>query len=260
MSVLNSIIEGVKEDEAIRRMEPKRLNALLESAPEVRDSHFALSQSGLSVIAEVKRSSPSKGDLSEITKPAQLAKTYADSGAAVVSVLTEERRFKGSLRDFQEVRNALDTPMLRKDFIVSEYMVKESRAFGADLILLIVAALDDYELKAFAEIATGLGMDILVEIHDEAELERALEIDPEIIGVNARNLKTLQVDQIAFERLLPMIPAGILKVAESGMSTKADAAHALKFGADAILVGEALVRAANPQELIKDFLSCGSER
>lgn len=256
MSALNSIIEGVREDEARRRINRRQLSVMIDSAPKVRSAHAALSKSGLSIIAEVKRSSPSKGDLSKIPNADQLARDYAESGAAVVSVLTEERRFKGSLMDFQQVRSAIDIPMLRKDFIVSEYLVEESRAYGADLILLIVAALDNHELRSFSEIAIGLGMDVLVEVHDETELERALSINPEIIGVNSRNLKTLEVDQAAFKRLLPMIPSGILKVAESGISRKADAEYAFEYGADAILVGEALVKASNPKDLIADFLSC----
>lgn len=258
MSVLDSIIEGVKEDEARRRIDKARLRELIERAPKARDAIAALSGQSLSVIAEVKRSSPSKGDLSSIPSPSNLAKTYAESGASVVSVLTEERRFKGSLADFQAVREVIEIPMLRKDFIVSEYLIEESRAFGADLILLIVAALDNKELRDFSDLATGLGMSVLVEVHDEAELERAVSINPKVIGVNARNLKTLEVDQGAFRKLLPLIPNGVLRVAESGMSSKADAQFARNYGADAILVGEALVKASNPAELIKDFLSCES--
>ena len=256
MSVLESIISGVREDEAKRKKSKEQLTQMLNEAPKVRSAHETLLRSKFSIIAEVKRSSPSKGDLAAIANPVELARTYAESGAAIVSVLTEERRFKGSLSDFQAVRSAIDIPMLRKDFIVSEYLVEESRAYGADLILLIVAALDDYQLKSFSEIATGLGMDVLVEVHDEIELERALAINPKIVGVNARNLKTLKVDQRSFERLLPQIPSGILRIAESGMSSKADVSHAIEFGADAILVGEALVRAENPKKLIDEFLSC----
>ena len=256
MSVLESIISGVREDEAKRKKSKEQLSQMLSEAPKVRSAHETLLRSKFSIIAEVKRSSPSKGDLAAIANPVELARTYAESGAAIVSVLTEERRFKGSLSDFQAVRSAIDIPMLRKDFIVSEYLVEESRAYGADLILLIVAALDDYQLKSFSEIATGLGMDVLVEVHDEMELERALALNPKIVGVNARNLKTLEVDQRSFERLLPQIPSGILRIAESGLSSTADVSHAIEFGADAILVGEALVRAENPKKLIDEFLSC----
>ncbi|MFM8446470.1 MAG: indole-3-glycerol phosphate synthase TrpC, partial [Actinomycetota bacterium] len=150
MSVLDSIIEGVKEDEARRRIDKARLRELIEKAPMAKDAIAALSGQSLSVIAEVKRSSPSKGDLSSIPSSSNLAKTYVQSGASVVSVLTEERRFKGSLADFQAVREVIEIPMLRKDFIVSEYLIEESRAFGADLILLIVAALDNHQLRDFS--------------------------------------------------------------------------------------------------------------
>jgi indole-3-glycerol phosphate synthase len=259
MSVLESIISGVREDEERRKKSKEHLAQMLKDVPKVRSAHEALLRNKFSVIAEVKRSSPSKGDLAKIPNPVQLARTYAEGGAAIVSVLTEERRFKGSLVDFQAVRSAMDVPMLRKDFIVSEYLVEESRAYGADLILLIVAALDDHQLKSFSEIASGLGMDVLVEIHDEVELERAMAINPNMIGVNARNLKTLEVDQRSFERLLPQIPSGILRIAESGMSSKADVSLAIDFGADAILVGEALVRAENPKHLIDEFLSCARQ-
>lgn len=260
MSVLNSIIEGVKQDEQRRRIENSLLNEMIGEAPKARDAMAALSARRFSLIAEVKRSSPSKGDLSSIPSPAKLAKTYSAGGAAVVSVLTEERRFKGSLTDFKEVREVIEIPMLRKDFMVSEYLIKESRAFGADLVLLIVAALDDQELKDFYQLASELGMSSLVEVHDESELERALAINPKIVGVNARNLKTLEVDKGAFRRLLPLIPSDILKVAESGMSSRQDAQLARSSGADAILVGEALVKATNPAELIEEFLSCGNEK
>jgi indole-3-glycerol phosphate synthase len=259
MSVLESIISGVREDEERRKKSKEHLAQMLKDVPKVRSAREALLRNKFSVIAEVKRSSPSKGDLAKISNPVQLARTYAEGGAAIVSVLTEERRFKGSLVDFQAVRSAIDVPMLRKDFIVSEYLVEESRAYGADLILLIVAALDDHQLKSFSEIASGLGMDVLVEIHDEVELERAMAINPKMIGVNARNLKTLEVDQRSFERLLPQIPSGILRIAESGMSSKADVSLAIDFGADAILVGEALVRAENPKHLIDEFLSCARQ-
>jgi indole-3-glycerol phosphate synthase len=256
VSVLNSIIEGVRQDEQLRRIDRSRLLEMIASAPKPISSIDRLSKGGLSLIAEVKRSSPSKGDLSSIPNPALLAETYTNAGAAVISVLTEERRFKGSLADFTAVRQSIDIPMLRKDFMVSEYLIEESRAFGADLVLLIVAALDDVQLRDFYDLATELGMSSLVEIHDEVELERALAINPKIVGVNARNLKTLEVEQEAFRKLLPLIPKSIVKVAESGMSSKQDAQFARNHGADAILVGEALVKAINPAELISDFLAC----
>ncbi len=257
MSVLDSIIEGVKEDEKRRRIEKSRLTQMINSAPKAKDAISVLSQPGLAVIAEVKRSSPSKGELATISNPAELASVYEKSGASVVSVLTEERRFKGSLADFEAVRSSVDIPMLRKDFMVSEYLIEESRAFGADLVLLIVAALDDHQLRDFAALAHGLGMSALVEVHDNAELERAMAIEAKIIGINARNLKTLEVNQEAFRELLPQIPSEVIKVAESGMSSIKDAEFARRYGADAILVGEALVKADDPANLIREFLACG---
>jgi indole-3-glycerol phosphate synthase len=175
-------------------------------------------------------------------------------------VLTEERRFNGSLKDFALVRKEVSLPMLRKDFMVSEYLIRESRAFGADLVLLIVAALSESELRDFHALAIELGMDVLVEIHDEVELERALTISPKILGVNARNLKTLDVDTSSFDRLLPLIPGSIIKVAESGISTLDDARRARKAGADALLVGEALVRSPDPGNTIKSFLESADTR
>jgi len=245
-TVLESIIEGVLEDVEARRLPVAQLTQELSTAPKVLDALSALSTSGTSVIAEVKRSSPSKGDLAEISDPAGLAMEYQTGGASVVSVLTEQRRFKGSIDDFKAVREKVSLPLLRKDFIVTEYQVIESRAIGADLQLLIVAALSKSQLRDFYQMTTELGMNSLIEIHDEAELEKALEIEAKIIGVNSRNLKTLEVDPKAFDLLIPKIPNGIVKVAESGIATRGDVAHIEELGADAILVGETLVKVANP--------------
>jgi indole-3-glycerol phosphate synthase len=170
--VLESIIEGVRLDEAARRRSESEIEELISKAPSPRSPIAKLRGEKLSIIAEIKRSSPSKGNLAEISKPESLARTYEENGACVVSVLTEQRRFKGSLDDFTLVRNSIDVPMLRKDFMVSEYLIRESRAFGADVILLIVAALDDHELRDFYSLAKELKMDVLVEIHDEYELDR----------------------------------------------------------------------------------------
>ena len=246
MSVLDSIIEGVREDLARRRVPLNALREKLDSAPSVIDAHSGLRGELISVIAEVKRSSPSKGSLSVISDPAQLATQYQEAGASVISVLTEERRFGGSLKDLEVVRSAVDIPILRKDFMVDEYQFYEARAYGADVVLLIVAALSANQLKDYFEMATELGMATLVEVHTHHELERAMEIEPRIIGINSRNLKTLEVDQRAFAELLPQIPAHIIKVAESGISERGEVETARSFGADAILVGEALVRAGDP--------------
>jgi len=253
-SALDSIIEGVLEDLHIRSIPISDLRSQLTDAQELRGARESLSAPGMKIIAEVKRASPSKGDLGEITRPAKLASDYQSAGASVISVLTEQRRFKGSINDFLEVRNEITIPMLRKDFIVTEYQVIESRILGADLLLLIVAGLSQSQYVDFHQMAVELGMDVLVEIHDESELERALEVGPYIVGVNARNLKTLNVDPIAFDRLIPMIPDGIIKVAESGISQRSEVAHVEELGAHAILVGETLVRAGDPGAAISRLL------
>lgn len=254
MSVLDSIIAGVRLDEAERRLENSELEELIQSAPKVRDAYLSLTATDFSIIAEIKRSSPSKGVLAPILDPQTLARTYERNGAAVISVLTEQRRFNGSLADFKSVRSEVDIPMLRKDFMVSEYLIRESRAYGADLVLLIVAALDDKQLSDFYQIARELEMEVLVEVHDEFELERAMAIKPRIVGVNSRNLKTLEVDRSAFSRLLPLIPSEIVKIAESGISEPGDVKFARESGARAILVGEALVKSSDPGLRVREFL------
>jgi len=257
MTVLDSIIEGVREDLAKRR---KSLNQILEEmsqAAPVRDAHIALTGDEMKVIAEVKRSSPSKGSLSAITDPAALAESYQKAGASVISVLTEERRFKGSLSDLDAVRSRVDIPVLRKDFMIDEYQFYEARAHGADLVLLIVAALSKSQLKDFFDIATELKMAALIEVHTADELERALEISPRIVGVNSRNLKTLEVDPKAFADLIPRIPAELIRVAESGISTRNDVEFAQNSGAKAILVGEALVTSGDPDLAMRTLLGRG---
>jgi len=253
-SVLDSIIEGVLEDVERRSIPMNQLKAQLSDAGDLRGALQALTGSEMKIISEVKRASPSKGDLGEILQPARLAAQYESGGASVISVLTEERRFKGSIKDFTEVRREVSIPMLRKDFIVTEYQVIESRVLGADLLLLIVAGLSQSQYCDFHQMANELGMDVLVEIHNEEELERALEANPKIVGVNSRNLKTLDVDPRAFDLLLPMIPSEIIKVAESGISERSEVAHVQDLGADAILVGETLVRAGDPIAAISRLL------
>ncbi|MEY2850262.1 MAG: hypothetical protein RJA96_133 [Actinomycetota bacterium] len=254
MSVLASIIEGVREDLTARRLPMAQLQEALVTAPAVRDCLPNLLTERISLIAEVKRSSPSKGALATITDPAGLAAAYEEAGAHVVSVLTEQRRFGGSLADLDEVRKAIDLPILRKDFMIDEYQFYEARAHGADVVLLIVAALSKNQLEDYFQLATELGMRSLIEVHTQDELERALEISPEIIGVNSRNLKTLDVDAQAFADLIPQIPSTIARVAESGISTRQEVAFAQECGATAILVGEALVRSGSPSVAIDQLL------
>ena len=254
MSVLDSIIEGVREDLAARRLPMGQLHEQLQQAPAIRDCLSALLTEDISVIAEVKRSSPSKGALAEISDPAGLAAQYQEAGATVISVLTEQRRFGGSLADLDAVRRAVDLPILRKDFMIDDYQFYEARAHGADVVLLIVAALSKNQLADYYHLAKELGMRSLIEVHTPQELESALDISPEIIGVNSRNLKTLEVDSQAFAQLIPQIPSSIARVAESGISSRTEVEFAHQNGATAILVGEALVRAGDPHVAINQLL------
>ena len=257
MSVLDSIIEGVREDLAARRKPLAQFQEAMDQAAPVRDPRAKLRSSEMSVIAEVKRSSPSKGALAAINDPAGLAEQYEGAGASVISVLTEQRRFGGSLNDLDAVRSRVSIPILRKDFMVDEYQFFEARAHGADVVLLIVAALSQSQLNDFHQLAEGLGMRALVEVHTNDELERALEISPKIVGVNSRNLKTLDVDAQAFAELIPRIPSDVVKVAESGISTRIDVEFAQSNGANAILVGEALVRAGDSTLAMRELLGLG---
>jgi len=254
-NVLQSIIDGVLEDLQKRLVPISQLREQIQSAPKLRGAYAALNKDGMRLIAEVKRSSPSKGELAQIPDPVALANAYHAAGVDLISVLTEERRFKGKIEDFIAVRAAVDLPILRKDFIVTEFQVFESRLLGADLMLLIVAGLSKSQLTDFYQLATELGMDVLVEVHDLNEAEIALDIGSKIIGVNCRNLKTLEVDDKNFELILPQLPDTVLKVAESGISTRSQVAAVEALGADAVLVGETLVKAGNPIHTINELLN-----
>ena len=257
MSVLDSIIEGVRADLAARRGSMGALHERIDAQAPALDAHSFLSRNEMNVIAEVKRSSPSKGNLAPITDPAALAEKYQEAGAAAVSVLTEQRRFGGSLADLDAVRSRIEIPVLRKDFMVDEYQFLEARAHGADIVLLIVAALSKSQLKDFYDLATELGMASLIEVHTQSELESAMDISPRIVGVNSRNLKTLEVSASVFEELIPAIPSTVIRVAESGISTRADVAQAQKAGATAILVGESLVKSGDPISAMRELLGHG---
>ncbi len=254
MSVLDSIIEGVREDLAARRLPLSQLHEQLSQAPKVIDAHERLLAAPMTVIAEVKRASPSKGALAAISDPRALAAQYQEAGAAVISVLTEQRRFGGSLEDLVAVRSEVEIPILRKDFMVDEYQFFEARAAGADVVLLIVAALSKHQLKDYYDLATELGMAVLVETHTHQEIEDAMAIEPRIIGVNARNLKTLEIDLAAFTRLIPEIPSTVIRVAESGISARSEVEIAQGAGAQAILVGETLVKSGDPAAAINQLL------
>src|SRR4051794_14837789 len=253
MSVLDEIVSGVRIDLAERQATTSvaDLRAALADVDPPRDPMPHFRAPGSSVIAEVKRRSPSKGDLADIPDPAVLAAEYAAGGAAAISVLTERRRFGGSLADLRAVRAAVDTPVLRKDFIVEGYQLLEARAAGADLALLIVAALDDDTLRRLHDQARELGLAVLVEVHDEAETERAVDLGAELVGVNARNLKTLDVDPDTFGRLAPRVPGDRVLVAESGIGSPDDVARYVAEGARAVLVGEALVKDGDPEGAVR---------
>jgi indole-3-glycerol phosphate synthase len=203
-------------------------------------------QAGPAVIAELKKASPSKGVLRDDYRPVQIARTYAEVGAAAISVLTDEEFFKGSLDDLARVSDAVTIPVLRKDFILDTFQILEARAAGADAILLIVAAHTDADLHELNVSARRMGLDVLCEVHDRDELLRAMELGCEVIGVNCRNLKTLEVHPRLHEELVRFMPTNVLRVAESGIRTPGDVERLLKAGYDAFLVGEALMRQPDP--------------
>lgn len=261
MSVLDDIIAGVRQDlkEREDRVPLARIKEMETQVPEAKDALGALRNrdGAVKIISEVKRSSPSKGALAAIPDPAALASTYEAGGASVISVLTEQRRFNGSLADLDAVRAAVDIPILRKDFIVTPYQIHEARAHGADLVLLIVAALEQNVLVSLLERTRSLGMEVLVETHSRLEALRAMEAGASIIGVNARNLKTLEVDRSTVEQVIDVIPQDVVAVAESGVANAHDVFEYAKWGADAVLVGEALVTSGDPRASIQDMVSAG---
>lgn len=260
MSVLDDILDGVRADLEVRRAQTP-LEELKERAartPQVRDAESVLRGGGVRVIAEIKRASPSAGDLAAIADPAELARQYEAGGAHCISVLTEGRRFRGSLADLDAVRSAVDVPVLRKDFIVSSYQLWEARAHGADLALLIVAALDQEALVSLVERARSIGLHPLVEVHDETEVARAVDAGATLIGVNARSLRTLQVDRSTFARLAPLLPDHCVKIAESGVRGPHDLVAYAHHGANAVLVGESVATAADPRAAVHDLVTAGS--
>jgi indole-3-glycerol phosphate synthase len=255
-TILDEIIHW-KWDELERYKQKKPLDAVLSEAmraPAPRDLVAALRHPGVSLIAEIKRASPSKGLLRPNLDPAALAREYEANGAAAISVLTDQHFFQGHLDHLRAVRRSVGVPVLRKDFIVDPYQVYEARAAGADAVLLIVATLGDDELGALYRLVRTLGMSALVEVHDESELEQALQIGPCIIGVNNRDLRTFDVDLQTTARLRPRVPSDVVLVAESGVHTSADVARLAEMGADAMLVGESLVRAEDVGRKVRELL------
>ena len=260
MSVLNEILDGVRADLAARQRDVTldQLKDMAGRAPSPKDAMAVLKGEDVAVIAEVKRASPSKGAMAAIADPAALAVDYEAGGASVISVLTEQRRFAGSLDDLAAVRAAVQVPVLRKDFVVSSYQLWEARAHGADMVLLIVAALEQNALVSLVERAVSIGLVPLVEVHADEELDRALEAGAKIIGVNARDLATLEVDRTVFARLAPLIPDGVVKIAESGIRGPHDLLAYAASGADAVLVGESLVTGKDPRSAVADLVTAGS--
>lgn len=258
--MLADLTAGAVED-AEARASTRNLVAVENAAlaqPAARNALSALAPADrVKIIAEVKRASPSRGDLASIPDPALQARLYEQGGASAISVLTEGRRFKGSLADLEAVHAAVELPVLRKDFIATEYQVLEARASGADLVLLIVAALEQDVLARLHTLVRELGMTPLVETHSAAEVDRALEVDAKLIGVNARDLSTFALDRDLFGRLSERIPAGVIKIAESAVLAPDDVRHYRAAGADVVLIGEALVT-GDPVATLTSFLEAGS--
>ncbi len=259
-SVLDDIVAGVRADIATREaaVPLDAIKAHAAAAPTACNALAALRAPGVGVIAEVKRRSPSHGALAAIDDPAALATQYELGGARMISVLTEQRSFGGSLADLDAVRVAVHVPVLRKDFVVGSYQVHEARAHGADAVLLIVAALEQNVLIGLRERIESLGMTALVEVHTEEEASRALDAGARVIGVNARNLHTLNVDRSTFERIAPGLPSDVVKIAESGVRGPLDLIEYAAAGADAVLVGESLVTGADPRHAVAELVTAGA--
>ncbi|WP_232819078.1 indole-3-glycerol phosphate synthase TrpC [Homoserinimonas sp. OAct 916] len=254
---LTDLVRGAREDSAERRL--SRPLAEVErdalALPPARDALAALApQATVRIIAEIKRRSPSRGPLASIPDPVELALSYQQGGASAISVLTEGRRFDGTLADLTAVHQAVTIPVLRKDFITETYQVFEARAAGADMVLLIVAALDQSTLVELHELIESLGMAALVETHSADEVQRALDCGAKLIGVNARNLSTFELDKNLFARLAGTIPDHVITIAESAVKSAADVAHYRSSGADVVLVGEALVT-GDPLSQLQQFLA-----
>lgn len=240
-------LKPLAEVERVALAQGPALDALAALAPADR----------VKIIAEVKRASPSRGDLASIPDPALQAARYEEGGASAISVLTEGRKFKGSLADLEAVKSRVRLPVLRKDFIATPYQVLEARAAGADLVLLIVAALEQPLFRELHSLVTDLGMTPLVETHSREELERAADLGAQLIGVNARNLSTFELDRDLFGSLVEHFPADAVKIAESAVLSPSDVAHYRAAGADVVLVGEALVT-NDPISTLHAFLEAGS--
>ncbi len=263
-SILDQIVEHLRRRlPAAERKEPLAvLQQMAKTRPEPRDFGAALRGPDIRIIAEVKKASPSAGVLKPYLRPVSLARTYAQAGAAAISVLTEEEHFRGSLRYLANIRSAQDAgpaalcpPLLRKDFLFSEYQVHQARAYGADALLLIVAVLDDAKLRRLLSLTHALGMQALVEVHDEAETQRALAAGAGVIGINNRDLRTFKVDLDTTRRLRALLPADRVVVSESGIKGPEDMRRLRDWGVNAALIGESLVTAASPGAKLRALLA-----
>lgn len=257
--MLEGLFAGALADSEARR-ETLSLGALEQIAlntPTPIPALDALAPSrDVKIIAEIKRASPSRGDLSEIAAPADLAKIYEANGAAAISVLTEQRKFKGSLDDLRAVKNSVHLPLLRKDFTSNEYQILEARAAGASIVLLIVAGLDFKTLERLKAFAESLDLTAFIETHSADEVKMANDLGVKLLGVNARDLSTFETDRNLFGELIDLIPENVIKVAESAVRNSEDVAHYRRHGADAVLVGEALVT-NDPAEMLRAFAEAG---
>ena len=256
MTLLDELVAAARLDLDRRRAElpASALEAQLgERGGGGRPFNEALVRPGLSLIAEFKRASPSAGELAGGAGVTPTVSAFERGGAAAISILTDERHFRGSLDDLREAREACGLPILRKDFVVDPYQLLEAAAAGADAVLLIVAALDDRTLRALFDEARALDLDCLVEVHDEDELDRALELDADVLGINNRDLRDLQVDLELTARLITDVPAGKTVVSESGYSTRAELDELERIGVDAVLIGEALMRGGDPELVVRQL-------
>ncbi|MBL7003181.1 MAG: indole-3-glycerol phosphate synthase TrpC [Gammaproteobacteria bacterium] len=253
--IVNSKLEEVKQRSSLVGLERIKLAAgKADAARGFTQALLAKKEQGESaVIAEIKKASPSKGIICKDFNPGRFAKGYAKGGAACLSVLTDEKYFKGDIFSLVMARKECDLPVLRKDFIIDEYQIYESRAMAADCILLIVAILDDQQLSSFHEIAQSLGMDVLVEVHNEEEMARALKLDLKMVGINNRNLKTFETSLYTTLALQNMVPDGCLLVTESGILSKEDVRFMRDHEVNAFLVGEAFMREKSPGVALKEL-------
>ncbi len=260
--ILDEIVAEKRQEIARRRVHISlaEFRTRAESAPEARDFTGALHGEAVALIAEIKPASPSRGEIRSGVNPLQLARVYAENGASAISVLTDRKYFHGELNNLKAARVGCEVPLLRKDFIVDEYQVYESRALQADAILLIVRLLDDAQLRDYGALAEALGMAALVEVHNAEELERGLVAGARIIGINNRNLADFSVDLSTTEQLAPLIPAGRVVVGESGVFSRADVERVARAGVDAVLVGEALMRADDVGAKVRELSSVPSSR